>query len=67
MMEFIEVFMETFIATFVIILQFIIVAFGFALPIIITHYAQNLWMLLSGIIIIPSSFGLAKVIDFLAR
>lgn len=64
-MEFIEAFMETFITAFTTILQFIIVAFGFALPVIITHYTQNLWMLLSGIIIIPFSFGLARVIGFL--
>lgn len=66
MMEVIEAFVGTFIATFMVILQFIILVSGFALPFVILYYTQNLWMLLSGIIIIPVSVGLFKAIDSLA-
>lgn len=66
MMRFIEEFMETFIAAFIVILQLVILVSGFALPFIILYYTQNLWTLLSGIIIIPVSVGLFKAIDSLA-
>lgn len=65
MMDFIEEFVETFIAAFIVILQFVILVGGFALPFIILYYTQNLWTLLSGIIIIPVSVGLFKAIDSL--
>ncbi len=66
MMDFIEKFVETFIAAFIVILQLVILVGGFALPFIILYYTQNLWTLLSGIIIIPVSVGLFKAIDSLA-